>query len=75
MVSPNLFLKMNERLHFQNSQGEGSLVVMHGSNTCDGAPAPVSAFCSCLPQCISAKRLLVNFSDDAPLAQGVNFQV
>ena len=53
---------MNESLYCKNPEGEGSLVVMHGNNTCDGAPAPVCAFSSCLPQCILLSDIIQSIS-------------
>lgn len=35
---------------------------MRGSNTCDGAHAPVRAFSSCLPQCISLSDIIQSIS-------------
>lgn len=35
---------------------------MRGSNTCDGAPAPVCAFSSCLPQCIPLSDIVQSIS-------------
>lgn len=35
---------------------------MRGSNMCDGAPAPVCAFSSCLPQCIPLSDIIQSIS-------------